>query len=69
MNQKETNVARERIPTFNEMDEMVDSAVLRIIRAFGKGEDLRGACWSIVNSSVNWKVKWTSTHVEGDERG
>ncbi len=38
-------------PTF---DQLVDNAVAQIIRAFGKGEDLRGACWAIVNGSANW---------------
>lgn len=38
-------------PTY---DEMVDNAVKQIIRAFGKGSDLHGACATIVNSSANW---------------
>ncbi len=34
--------------------DLVDSGVLSIIRAFGKGEDLRGAVWGIVNGTCNW---------------
>ena len=37
--------------TFNEM---VDNAVSQVIRAFGKGEDLHGACYSIVNATAVW---------------
>lgn len=40
-------------PTF---DELVDNAVAQIIRAFGKGEDLRGACWAIVNGTARWVI-------------
>ena len=35
-------------------DDMVESAVSRVIQAFGKGEDLRGACYSIVMATSIW---------------
>ncbi len=35
-------------------DDMVEFAIGRVITAFGKGEDLRGAMWLVVNSSANW---------------
>jgi hypothetical protein len=35
-------------------DDMVDDAVRRVLQAFGKGEDLRGACYNIVNSTAMW---------------
>ena len=37
-------------------DDMVEYAVSRVIRAFGKGEDLRGACYSIVRASAQWAL-------------
>ncbi|KKM06003.1 hypothetical protein LCGC14_1748320 [marine sediment metagenome] len=35
-------------------EELVDSGVQQIIRAFGKGEDLHGAVWAIVTGTANW---------------
>lgn len=36
------------------MDEMVEYGIARVIEAFGKGENLRGAIYSIVNASAHW---------------
>ena len=36
------------------MDDMVEYGVARVIEAFGKGENLRGAVYSIVNASAHW---------------
>lgn len=41
----------EKLLTF---DEMVDEGVKAIIRAFGKGEDLRGAVFYIVQGTSQW---------------
>ncbi len=38
-------------------DDMVENAVSQVIRAFGKGEDLRGACYSIVMATSIWAVE------------
>lgn len=35
-------------------EEMVDEGVKAVIRAFGKGEDLRGAVWQIVTGTALW---------------
>lgn len=36
------------------MDEMVEFGIARVIEAFGKGENLRGAIWLITNSAAHW---------------
>ncbi len=38
-------------------DDLVDHGVLTIGRAFGKGEDLRGAVWAIVAGACNWECQ------------
>jgi hypothetical protein len=35
-------------------EDMVEFAISQVISAFGKGENLRGAMWLVVNSSANW---------------
>lgn len=44
-------MAKEKEVTFKDL---IDDGVLQIIRAFGKGEDLQGAMWNIVNRATNW---------------
>ncbi len=45
-------------------DEMVDEGVKAIIRAFGKGEDLRGAVAYIVCGTA----QWTATNIKEKEK-
>lgn len=35
-------------------EDMVDEGVKAVIRSFGKGEDLHGAVWYIVNATARW---------------
>lgn len=35
-------------------DELIEDGISQILRAFGKGEDLRGAVWYIVTASAQW---------------
>lgn len=36
------------------MDDMVEFGISRVLEAFGKGENLRSAVFSIVNASAHW---------------
>ena len=49
-------------------DQMVDSAVAQVIRSFGKGEDLRGACWCIVSSTARWAQEQEKERKKGKKR-
>lgn len=44
-------MAKEKETTF---DDLVDNGIHQILHSFGKGEDLRGAVWAIVNSAAHW---------------
>ncbi len=35
-------------------EDLVNNGILQIARAFGKGEDLRGAVWAICAGTANW---------------
>jgi len=48
-------------PTF---DDMVDYGVSQVIKAFGKGEDLRGAVSSIVMVTAQWGADNRDRHKE-----
>lgn len=39
------------------MEEMVEYGISKVIEAFGKGENLRGAVYSIVHHSAHWGVE------------
>lgn len=39
------------------MDDMVEYGIARVIEAFGKGENLHGAVYSIVNASAHWGAR------------
>ena len=49
-----TTITEKKGPSFSDL---VDTGVLTIGRAFGKGEDLRGSVWSIVAGTCNWMAQ------------
>ncbi len=50
-------------------DDLVDSGVNQILRVFGKGEDLRGAVWSIVAGTTNWATEQEKTRTKKKKNG
>lgn len=54
-------MAKEKETTF---EDLVDNGILQIARAFGKGEDLRGAVWAICAGTANWATQETEKRLK-----
>lgn len=58
-------MAKKKEVTF---DDLVDSGIHQIIRSFGKGEDLRGAVWAIVNDAAYWGGEQAETRLKAEKK-
>ena len=51
-----------------EFEDLVQDGVRRILLSFGKGEDLRGAVWGIVNGACLWSREETEERIAREAR-
>ena len=49
-------------------EDLVDDGIRQILRAFGKGEDLHGAVWAIVNNAAYWGDRQAEVRLKAEKK-